>query len=95
MRGLRFVVVAVSIVVLAGCGLTHTTAGSARTAAAGTSLQPAQQLQSATRLRADLDAVKAAATEGDLLVAVAQAQRDCQAVTGTHANSTTPSGSGC
>ena len=65
----------------------HTTAGSARTQAAGTSLQPAQQLQSTTRLRADLDAVKAAATEGDLLVAVAQAQRDCQAVTGTHANS--------
>jgi hypothetical protein len=65
----------------------HTTAGSARTLATGTALQPAQQLQSTTRLRVDVGAVKAAATEGDLLVAVAQAQRDCQAVTGTHANS--------
>jgi hypothetical protein len=87
MRRLRFVVAAVSTVVLAGCVPTHTTAGSPRTQAMGTALQPAQQLQSTTQLRADLDAVKAAATEGDLVVAVAQAQRDCQAVTGTHANS--------
>jgi hypothetical protein len=87
MRRLRFVVAAVSTVVLAGCMPVHTTAGSARTHATGTSVEPAQQLQSTTRLRADLDAVTAAATEEDLLVAVDQAQRDCQAVTGTHANS--------
>jgi hypothetical protein len=87
MRRVRFAVAAVSTVVLAGCMPVHTTAGSARPLSTGTALQPAQQLQSATRLRVDVGAVRAAATEGDLLVAVAQAQRDCQAVTATHVNS--------
>jgi hypothetical protein len=62
---------------------------SAGTHAAGQTIAPLQQLQSAIQLQSDLDALTAptTATEGDLLTAVAALQQHYQAVAGSHASS--------
>jgi hypothetical protein len=96
MSRLRFVVAAVSTVVLAGCGSGHTggVSGSPPTSTTGASthvaappIQPDQQLQSSTQLQSDLDALKAAPTEGDLLKTVNMLEEHFGAVSGTRASS--------
>jgi hypothetical protein len=64
-----------------------TTRSSASTPAAGPPIQPAQQLQSSTQLQTDLEALKAAQTEGELSNALNGLRQHYQAVTGSHANS--------
>jgi outer membrane murein-binding lipoprotein Lpp len=90
MRRLRFVALAVSTVVLAGCGSGHNGAGAnspaSTHAATGQTITGAQELESATQLEADLNALCADTSEGDLLKTVDALQQDYQAVAGSTGN---------